>query len=71
MGRLTLLRGGIMADDKSKTSRADRDRVNVHEKHELDYWTMKWGITPAQPKEAAKTVGPMVKDVARHLGQKN
>ncbi|MEA2729975.1 MAG: hypothetical protein QOD93_4263 [Acetobacteraceae bacterium] len=34
-----------MADDLTKRGSQDRTRVNVHEKHELRYWTAKCGVT--------------------------
>jgi hypothetical protein len=56
-----------MADDKSKTGPADRDRVNVHERYELEYWSERFGVTRDRLKEAVTTVGPMVTDVERYL----
>lgn len=58
-----------MADDKSKRGEPDRIRINVHEQYEVDYWTRKWNVSPAQLRAAVSAVGPMVKDVARHLGK--
>ena len=58
-----------MADDKTKAGSQDRDRVNVNERYELEYWTIKWGVSHEQLKEAVAKVGPMTKDVARHLGK--
>jgi hypothetical protein len=56
-----------MADDKSKSGAADRARVNTHEKHELAYWTKKWGITEEQLKTAASAAGPMSANIEAHL----
>jgi hypothetical protein len=36
--------GTDMSDDKSKTV-ADRKRINVHEDHELRYWSKKFGVS--------------------------
>jgi hypothetical protein len=58
----------IMPDDLTKTGRADDTRINIHQDHELRYWSQKLGVTPDQIKEAVRAVGPMVKDVKRHLG---
>jgi hypothetical protein len=41
----------------------------VHERWELDYWTKELGVTPDELKDAVKQVGPMAKDVRRHLGK--
>lgn len=56
-----------MADNKSKTGKADDSRINVNQPYEVRYWTNELGVTPAKLKEAVKAVGPMVKDVKRHL----
>lgn len=59
-----------MADDKTKTGKPDRTRVNVNEPYELTYWRKKFAVTPDRLKQAVKKVGPMVKDVERELGKK-
>jgi hypothetical protein len=56
-----------MADDKSKTGPADRTRVNVNEAYEVEYWSKKFGSTPAELKAAVKTAGVMAKDVEVQL----
>jgi hypothetical protein len=56
-----------MADDKTKSGAADRNRVNVHEDYEVRHWTQKFGCTAEQLRAAVKAVGPMVKDVEQYL----
>ncbi len=56
-----------MADDLKKHGPADAARVNVHEPWELTHWTKHFGVSADVLKAAVKAVGPMVKDVARHL----
>ncbi len=58
-----------MPDERSKAGPADRDRINVQERYELEYWSSKFGVTPEQLKEAVAKAGVMVKDVARQLGK--
>lgn len=58
-----------MSDDKKKRGPADATRINVHEDYEVDYWTETLGCTRVQLAAAVKAVGPMVKDVRRHLGK--
>jgi hypothetical protein len=58
-----------MADDKTKTGKPDRDRINVEESYELTYWAEKFGVTPERLKAAVKTSGPGVKDIAALLGK--
>ncbi len=63
-------KGNDMADDKTKTGKIDRDRINVNEDYELRYWSEKFDVTPERLKAAMKTSGPMVKDIAALLGKK-
>jgi hypothetical protein len=56
-----------MADDKMKTGKADRDRINVNEEYELRDWSKKFGVTPGRLKEAVGKVGPMAANVAKEL----
>jgi hypothetical protein len=59
---------GSMADDKTKTGRIDRARINVNEEYELRDWSAKLGVTSWEVKAAVRKVGPIAKDVARALG---
>jgi len=56
-----------MSDDKTKTGSPDRDRINVNEDYEVQYWTKKFGVSAAQLKAAVSAVGPMTKAVEAHL----
>lgn len=58
-----------MPDNKQDIGKPDRDRVNIHEPYEVRDWSSKLGVTPEQLKEAEKAVGPMVKDIRKHLGK--
>ena len=58
-----------MADDKTKTGKPDRDRINVEEEYELHAWAKKFGVTPERLKQAVKTSGPMVRDIEALLGK--
>ena len=40
-----------MGDDKSKKGAADRSRININERYELDYWTKELGVTPDRVNE--------------------
>jgi Protein of unknown function (DUF3606) len=59
----------IMSDNLQDRGKPDRDRVNVHEKWELDRWAKEFGVTPERLKQAEKKVGPMVKDIKKELGK--
>jgi hypothetical protein len=54
-------------DNKSKTGRPDRDRINVNEPYELQDWSKRFGVTPEELKRAVKEAGTSAKDVERHL----
>ena len=58
-----------MADDKSKTGTADRQRINVDQDHELQDWATRFGVSREQLRKAVEAVGPMADDVRRHLGK--
>jgi hypothetical protein len=58
-----------MADNLQDRGAADRSRINVHEAHELRYWTKALGVTEEQLKAAVAKVGVIAADVRRHLGQ--
>jgi hypothetical protein len=59
-----------VTDNKKKTGRQDRTRVNVREPYELAYWTTKFGCTAARLVAAVGAVGVMAADVRKHLKNK-
>jgi len=58
-----------MSDDKSKTGSPDRDRINLTEDYEVQYWTKEFGITADELRAAVNTVGSTSKAVREHLGK--
>ncbi|HSU24236.1 MAG TPA: DUF3606 domain-containing protein, partial [Variovorax sp.] len=48
---------------------ADGSRINVHEDHEVRYWTHRFGVTAERLEAAVKAVGVMVGDVEAWLGK--
>ena len=58
-----------MADDLKNRGAQDRARVNVHEAHEVAYWTKKWGISKEQLAAAVKKAGVSADAVAKELGK--
>ena len=56
-----------MADDLKKHGPADAARVNAREAWELAHWTKHFGVSVDVLKAAAEAVGPMARDVERHL----
>jgi hypothetical protein len=52
-----------MADDKTKSGKPDRTRINVNEEYELRAWAERFAVSPGRLKEIVAKVGPMVDDV--------
>lgn len=58
-----------MSDDKKNTGSPDRDRINVNEDYELQYWTKELGVSADELRDAVKAVGTTASAVRRHLGK--
>lgn len=58
-----------MSDDLKNRGEQDRLRINVHEEHEVRYWTKELNITREQLESAVKAVGVMAVDVRKHLAK--
>lgn len=56
-----------MSDDPSKRGPADRNRIDVNAKHELQYWTEELGVDVETLKATVNRVGPMVDKVRSEL----
>ena len=56
-----------MADDPNDRGPIDRTRINVHEAHELRYWSKALDVTEEQLRAAVAQVGVMVDAVRVHL----
>jgi len=59
----------MMADDKRNTGSPDRDRINLSEDYEVQYWTKELGISEAQLRSVVAAVGNTAKAVRAHLGK--
>ena len=60
-----------MADNLKNKGKQDDIRINIHQAHELRYWSDRLDISQKKLKEIVKNAGPMVKDVVEHLGCKH
>ena len=58
-----------MSDDLNKTGKADRDKINIHQSHELNYWASKFEITHDELKDAVEQAGEYADDVKAYLGK--
>lgn len=58
-----------MSDDLEKRGQQDRSRINVHEEHEVRYWTEALGVSREQLEKVVAQVGPSASAVREHLGR--
>ena len=58
-----------MSDDKKNAGSPDRDRVNVNEDYEIQYWTNALGVSADELRAAVKAVGPTAAAIRKHLGK--
>ncbi len=58
-----------MTDDKKNAGSPDRDRINVNEDYELQYWTKALGVSAEELRAAVKAVGPTAVAVRERLGK--
>lgn len=58
-----------MADDLKQTGRADDQRINIDQDHELSYWSKELGVSRDELRSAVQQAGPMVRDVRQHLSR--
>jgi hypothetical protein len=59
-----------MSDNLNDRGSQDRNRINLHEKWEVDYWTKELGLTREQLEQAVKEAGSSASAVREHLGKK-
>jgi uncharacterized protein DUF3606 len=45
----------------------DASRVNIHDESEVEYWSKKLGVTPAQIRAAVARVGDLARRVETEL----
>lgn len=58
-----------MSDNKSKTGSPDRDRINLSEDYEVQYWTKELGISEKELRDVIQAVGNTSKAVREDLGK--
>jgi hypothetical protein len=58
-----------MSDDLNNRGSQDRTRINVHEEHEVRYWSEKFGVSAEELKKAVEAVGVSSQAVAQKLGK--
>jgi Protein of unknown function (DUF3606) len=58
-----------MPDDTGLRSREDQVRINIHEPHEIRYWTQRFGCTEQELRDAVAAAGVLADDVRVALGR--
>lgn len=60
-----------MSDNLQNRGPQDRARINLHEQHEVRYWTETLGVTKEQLEQAVKQAGNSADAVRQHLRTKH
>jgi hypothetical protein len=58
-----------MADDPTKRNSPDSKRINIHESHEVKYWTKELGVSEKQLTDAVTKYGTSAEAVRKGLGK--
>jgi hypothetical protein len=56
-------------DNKDKVGSPDRDRINVNENYEVEYWAKELGISPDKLRQVVKDAGTSVTAVRDYLSK--
>ena len=56
-----------MADDLTKRGQPDRSKINMHEEHEVKYWTRHLGVTREELQRVVDRVGNSAAAVAKEF----
>ena len=59
-----------MGIPKGKRDFRDEDRLYPRERHQVEYWMKRWGVTKDQLIAAQRSVGNSIKDIGAELGKK-
>ena len=56
-------------DDLKNKGQQDRSKINMHEEHEVKYWTKQLGVSKEELQRAVDKVGNGAAAVRKQLGQ--
>ena len=59
-----------MGKEKGQRDFRGEDRLDLTERHQVEYWMKRWGVTRDQLAAAHRKAGRMIKDIAAELGKK-
>lgn len=57
-------------ENKKHSGMVDKYSINIHNKYEIEYWSIKLGTTPAELLEIVKQVGNSSLDVKKYLKER-
>lgn len=58
-----------MTDDPTKRGEPDRSLISLQQQHEIEYWSMRFGVSLEVLRQAVKAVGNSAAAVERYLRQ--
>ncbi|HEY0243956.1 MAG TPA: DUF3606 domain-containing protein [Mucilaginibacter sp.] len=56
-------------DNYNSIGSPGRDRININENYEVEYWANKFGVKPDQLRSAVEAVGTASADVEKYLNK--
>ncbi len=59
-----------MSKEKGRRDFRAAERIDVSDRHQVEFWMKRWGVTKEQITAAVRAAGQLTKDVAVHLGKK-
>lgn len=54
-------------DNRNNVGSPDRDRINIHENYEVEYWTKTLGISAEDLRKAVEAAGTSADAVRKHI----
>jgi hypothetical protein len=55
--------------DNTYTWSPDRDRINIHEYYEVEYWVKELGVNSEELKKAVASVGTSSEAIRKHFNK--
>ncbi len=59
-----------MAKEKGKRDFGGEERLDISDRHQVEYWMKRWGVTRDQLTTAYRKGGKFIKDIGVELGKK-
>jgi hypothetical protein len=59
-----------MSKEKGRRDFRGEERLDISDRHQVEFWMKRWGITRDQLTAAHRAAGNHTKDIAVHLGKR-